>query len=306
MYADLSLIRDYTPEDDRIGRPVVVTHFKKKGKSLYYINAHHGSGIDNPTCETARKAIEACGPRMVVIEGFPTENGISSLSYIDYANRQAAQKFPDGEPAYAALCAYQRGIPFVGGEPSNAQICSAMKKEGYTAKDITAFCLLRQISQDRREGDTMDGARLSERAAHYINRAFDFIPATARLTLPEFEAWYKSHSRGGKHFLEISPNDIAPFPPPFGDYFQRLNHRIGIVRERHLDTLIAESLASHDRVLVVYGDGHLVKSRAVFEKMLGPGASMQIATKQRTEKQRPARPGHGVRPQKQSDTASPR
>jgi hypothetical protein len=53
----------------------VVTHFQRDEKNLYYINARHVSGIDNPTCVTVREAIHTYKPQLVIIEGFPTEAG---------------------------------------------------------------------------------------------------------------------------------------------------------------------------------------------------------------------------------------
>ena len=282
MYADLSLIRDYTPQDKLVWRPVVVNHFQRGGKSLYYINARHVAEIDNPTCDTVREAIGVYKPQLVIIEGFPTECGVSPDFFIDYANREATRNFADGESGYAAFLAHQNRIPFLGGEPLTIQICSVMEKEGYSAKDIMAFYLLRQIPQDRREGKAMDEAHFAERALRYLPQAFEHIPQQERLTLPEFEAWYAIHGSDGKHFLKTSADDLAPYASPVGNYFQQLNHRLGLVREQHLDTLIAESLANSDRVLVVYGDGHLVQSRAVFEKMLGPGKSIALVKDQVT------------------------
>jgi hypothetical protein len=56
-----------------------------------------------------------------------------------------------------------------------------------------------------------------------------------------------------------------------GNVFERLNAKISLIRDRGLNSLIAESLEKYKEVLVVYGDGHLVRSRPVLEDMLGPG-----------------------------------
>jgi hypothetical protein len=302
LYADLSLIRDYKPQDDLVWRPVVVTHFQKDEKNLYYINARHVAGIHNPTCDTVREAINRYKPQLVIIEGFPTEAGSSPDFYIDYANRDAARGFVSGEPAYTAFLAHQSHIPFVGGEPSHAALVASLEREGYSVKDIMAFYLLRMISQERREGNPMDEAHFAESAAHYLQQDFSYIPQQERLTTDEFEAWYDAHKADAKHFLKTSTDDTAPYASPAGSYFQHLNHRLGMVREEHLDGLIAKSLTSNDRILVIYGDAHLVRSRAVFEKMLAPGTSTQIAINQ-GEKQSPSRPV--TTSAGQSDMASP-
>lgn len=275
MRANLSLIRDYTPGDDLVSRPVGVTHFQKEEKNLYYVNVHHVSGIDNPTCGSVRTAFEICNPQRVIIEGLPTQCGVSPAFYIDLLKREAARNFPAGEHNYAAFLAHRNNIPFIGGEPSRTEVYFAMHKEGYSAKEITAFSLLRLIPQHRREGMLMDETHFVERAKHYLDCAAEGCPER-RMTLPEFEDWYVARRGDERHFLEICTADFAPYGSEASNYFQRLNHRLGMVRERHLDTLIAESLTNADKVLVVYGDGHLVQSRAVFEDMLGPGAAIQL------------------------------
>jgi hypothetical protein len=276
LYPDLSLIRGYTPEDDLAQRPVVVTHFQRDQKSFYYLNAHHVTGIENTTCHTVRQAIRAFKPQLVIVEGLPTEAGPSPNFYIDYANRQAARSFVSGEPAYAAFLAHQNHIPFVGGEPTHTAIVTSMEREGYSVKDIMAFYLLRALPQERREGKPINEAHFAEWSAHYLQQYFSYMPQQERLTIDEFKAWYDSHKADSKHFLEISTGDFAPYASPVGNYFQEFSHRLSRIRDGHLCTLIAEVLSSHDRVLVVYGDGHLVKTHRVFEKMLGQGAIIQL------------------------------
>jgi hypothetical protein len=257
------LIRDYTPSNSSARRAVALTRFRKGRKRLDYINARHVSGIDNRTCEAVREAIQTHRPQLVIIEGFPTDCGLSPRPYVDYSNHQAKRGFPHGETAYAAFLACQHDIPFMGGEPTDEHVSAAMVKLGYPPKEIMAFCCLRTIPQDRRDGKRIDEA------------TFAAVLGEKGLTLMEFKAWYAAH-KGSKHFLEISPEDVAPHSPPSGSYFQIMSHRIGLVRERHLDTLIADSLTRRDHILVVYGDAHLVKSRPVFEKMLGPGRNLPI------------------------------
>ena len=78
--------------------------------------------------------------------------------------------------------------------------------------------------------------------------------------------------------LEIDDDDLRPTNWEGANYFQRLHHTMDPIRERHIDSVIANSLIEHDKVLVVYGDGHLVKSRLVFERMFGaPSRTVQVA-----------------------------
>jgi hypothetical protein len=285
LWADLSLIRDYPREDKLVERPVGITQFQKGQKILFYVNADHVSGIDNRTCETVRVAVETCGAERVIIEGLETVHGISPQFYIDFVCREEKRGFPAGEHNYAGYLALRNNIPFIGGEPTRQELSSAMESEGFSPRDTMAFRLLQSIPQERREGFSMDRASFDKRAQCYLDHYADLNPA-GHLTIKEVEDWYVMHRPDDRHFLDLSTQDFAPYNDTSASYFQRFNHRLGLVREQHLDTLIADSLNAMNRVLVVYGDGHLVQSRAVFENMLGPGQFIQVSSGQ------PSRPLH--------------
>jgi hypothetical protein len=290
LYADLSLIRDYTPEDNLLSRPVAVTHFRKDEKNLYYINAHHVSGIDNPTCDVVREAITRYKPRCVVIEA-RTGGEVSPAAFLGDVKRLAESGFRrGGEPYYTAHLADENNIPFIGGEPIERDVFLAMEKAGYSAKDMIGSNLLRQIPQLRREG-TLDEAHFSGQATWYLGAIADSagVSKDARMTFDEFKSWYAEHDKSGKDFLQTTSEDFAPFNSSDASYFQKLSYEVGLVRERHIDTVIANSMNEYGTVLVVYGDAHLMQSHAVFEKMLGPGATIQISNN-RAEKCDPSRP----------------
>lgn len=279
MRPDLSLIQDYTREAGDASRPVAVTHFENGSKHLYYINASHVTGIKNPTCETVRKAIQTYKPQLVIIEGIPTEDGVSPPSYVDYVNRkERPQNFPLGEPAYAAFLAIQNQIPFIGGEPSEETIHTFMAAEGYSARDLMAFYALRLIPQYRQLGKTID--EIFPQIAGDVDFSFNNVTENETLKLDELAAWYNQHRGSSGDLWTINTENFAPYSSSDASYFQSLNHKIGIVREQHIDTLIADSLINNDRVLVVYGDGHLVKSGPVFENMLGPGKLILLSNNQ--------------------------
>ena len=175
---DLSLIHDYTPEDEHTFRPVAVTHFHGDNKDLYYVSTHHELGTQSTTSKTVRQTMEQYNPQLVIIEGLQTQKGVSP-AVDDFAHAE--------EPAYAAYLAGQKNIPFVGGEPSEPQIFKEMEGKGYSAKDIMAFYLLRNIPVWRRDGE-LNKEHFDRQANEYLNlQMFDFIPKEKRLTFDEFK-----------------------------------------------------------------------------------------------------------------------
>ena len=148
---DLSEIIELTEEHNRTYRPVAVTEFRSDEKRLYYINADHVSGIDNPTCETIRQALMLFRPDFIIVEG--VKSGAERSGVLTFVKEQVESGFiRGGERAYAAFLAIENRIPFSGGEPSDSIILAGMKDKGYSAKDVIAFYLLLAIPQWRREG----------------------------------------------------------------------------------------------------------------------------------------------------------
>ena len=67
----------------------------------------------------------------------------------------------------------------------------------------------------------------------------------------------------------MKSNDLSPLATSNATWFQRLAAMTGEVREHSIDIQIGRLLQQYDRVLVVYGEAHLLKSLLVFEKLMG-------------------------------------
>ncbi len=140
---DLSLLRSYMPEDDLEVRPPVITHFARDGKDLVFINAHHVSGTDNPTCVAVRQAVETCDPRFLIVEGFPSAWGVSPERYLALVQTYERNGFAEGgEGAFAVSIAHPRGIQFQGGEPTDTELLAIARTKGFSLLDYVGCLLL--------------------------------------------------------------------------------------------------------------------------------------------------------------------
>ena len=139
---DLSLIHAYRKMDAYM-RPVTVTHFQKDRCNLYYVNAHHVTGIDNATCHTVREAIELYKPAFIIVEA-QAEGKISPPSLIALAASETESGFSrnGAELAYTIHLADKKDMPFTGAEPRDQAIFEAFRGK---AKDVAAFYILRHI-----------------------------------------------------------------------------------------------------------------------------------------------------------------
>jgi hypothetical protein len=270
---DASLLRDYSFEAqaEEPFAPPYLAEFRKEDKRLIYAASAHDLTPDSPTFKNVAEGFRRLEPACVVIEGLAAKRGFSPPWFTAYAARHAAEGFVgEGEAGYAAHVAAQRGIPYIGGEPSDEEIHAAMAVKGYSTKDVMAFELLRFIPVWRQRG------RLERERAAFGRQADAFladpawfdIPAEGRLTFQEFERWYERHGELRKPYLDVEGQEFSPLPG--GNWFERLSCEINRVRDASAVRVIGEALASHRRVLAVYGGAHLVIGRPAFEAELGP------------------------------------
>ena len=94
-------------------------------------------------------------------------------------------------------------------------------------------------------------------------------PKEKRLSWDEFQALYAAHKAewGNKDPWQVVAGDSDPHSGAIVNYFQKMSAIMDQVREKNLDTVIADALAKYDKVLVVYGSAHQYKSRPVLEAM---------------------------------------
>lgn len=94
-------------------------------------------------------------------------------------------------------------------------------------------------------------------------------------TYEEFERWYRTRVRLNKPLDDLTYNDSGPANGPTANYLQRIGSARDRPREKAIVRSIERMLNRHDRVLVVYGSGHLVKQRKVWEALLGPSKDLK-------------------------------
>jgi hypothetical protein len=268
---DAARLRDYSAELQAAEPfvPPFLARFARGRKSLHFAAVLHQTGLDSPTFKTVEEAFRRADPQLVVLEGLPTRAGPSPASFCAYAEKHAADGFArEGEIVYAAHLCLARGTPFLGGEPGAAEVHEAMRRLGYSTKDLMAFELLRFIPVWRRRG-TLEADDFSRQAEASLRDSAWFEAAgEERLTFAEFESWYGAHGDLNKPYLQAEEGDLAPLKS--GNWFERLSAELGVLRDRSAVAAIAAALESADRVLAVYGGAHLAVARGALEAVFGP------------------------------------
>ena len=267
LVPDLSLLKARTHAEHRKlgGRAPYFSHYKKGGMELVFIAARHEPRVGSPTHRLIKEVIEGFDPKCVITEGLRSEDGYSPEGLIrDAKRREKNGNLP--EPLYAALLCSEKEIPFIGGEPMPIVTTEALRAVTEDDTDVLGFLAVRHLGQVRREEPETELGNKVKRLLPRMIRQFELETA---LTLEQFKDWYKRTTGRAFSAEGLRRGDIAPIAVEDPKLLKRMGIAAMMAREKHLLSLEAKLLSEHQKVLVIYGSGHLVYESEVLEKMLG-------------------------------------
>ena len=277
FHPNLELTQDYSFElqkKEPFDVPYV-SHFKKGKKQLVYIAANHSRDKDGPTFRLIKQAFDEYKPDFVIVEGVSANAKLDG--FIDHARKcfEQMKKGNCAEPSYAAFLSLINKTPFSGAEPDDKELAAeALSLFNLSIEDIAYFYALRLANQWKRQREGILDSEFERKIESYFPRLAKRVGAKQDLSFQAFLSWYKQKNGVSFSVEQVKNNDLAPVKD--GVWSQKLSYSIGVIRERSILRTIAAGLNKHERVLVVYGGGHLVKSRPVLEDMLGaPVAEFQ-------------------------------
>ncbi len=264
------LVQTYDPARETAlypAGPPLIALYQSRARTLAWVAAVHSPTPATPTAELVRGAIAHAKPRAVVLEGFPTSWGPNPARIMS----RVAQLPPDlgDEGDVAVRTASAIGADVWGGEPSDAELASALAVQGFAPADLFYTAFFGPLEQDQRNGafasprdPAFDAAfmRLASELAPSYRVPSDASPAA-------FRAWFKTQF-GVR--LEDDPEWYArgwPGKQGVSSAIARAsNHR----RDIHAYTTIIERLEADNRVVVVFGASHLSSVWAALVHTLGP------------------------------------
>lgn len=273
---DLSLLRAWSPEAQRAEphpTPFVASFRTERGE-LRFIAAKHGFGDEDPTHLTVKREMERFAPQFLVIEGRAFHGRVSPRWYRELAARSCTPTGAPscGEPRYAATLAMARDIPFITGDPPDADIVAGLRKAGYSPEDYAGLSVLQMLPHWNAQGvlASSGAAAAVEGYLPSLRRDFGLRPDFG---YAELRSWYRE--KAGRELVPeaVTSADTAPRVDDGATWVNRLCAASDAVRETAIVREIAARAARHERVLVVYGGGHLVKQRKVLEALYGPATA---------------------------------
>jgi hypothetical protein len=249
--------------------PFIAT-YEKDGAFLAMVAAEHVFTPDNSTIRAITSAFASASPALVIVEGFPTAMGESPPPLVDEAKQRGtpgASAFANGEGLYAASLAIARQVPFVGGEPTNAQQVEALARKGYALPDVWFAFVVRELGQSKRSGaiSTPDNGtlqRVYDQAARSVARELKTQP----MSFPNFSARYREMFGVD---IKDDANLVKRNDPGTGTLLGAIAQADMTSRDEHLLATIRQALAKSKRVLVVYGNAHWTTLSAALQNELG-------------------------------------
>ena len=266
---DLSLLQPRRQDDqdpDVTGAPYVAL-FEKDGKQLLFLAAKHEKDIENaPTHELVRKAIDWLEPDVVIIEGVRTSEGPNPQRFLGNARRRV-ESGSAPESLYAAVLGIDSGAIVIGGEPDPEATTDVIHEAGYSDSDLLGFLLARRMVQMVRNQDLTRDEFDSQanKALRFLKRKFKI---RSDFDANDFLNWYK-RNLGEKFKARKIRSEVNPMLVDEPTILRKMAILAMKAREYNLAELEARMLQEHDRVLVVYGSGHLRWERRMLEDMMG-------------------------------------
>lgn len=275
--ADVQLIKRLGPGAYRNEPfiPPYIALFQRGQKLLIFVSGDHGKGINSTVAKSIRHAFKRYKPQALIVEGLSSDAKNDALDRLRQAKAFAA-KWPDEFPEnyYPIFLADRAGLPFVGGEPGLAATRDALRPLGYEAEDLLGLtigsnvgALTDECAKDRDKcAKMLDGMAARSASELGIPGAYDFA---------EFERWFVRRAGLSTPAHKLTAKDCMPFGGQGATYLQTVAYQLELIRESAIVRQMDKMLNSHDRVLIVYGSGHLVRQREVWKTALGPSKDLK-------------------------------
>lgn len=247
--------------------------FKRDGRKLAFVGVQHDSDPASSTHDLIERAIRTLKPRVVIVEGIPTNWGHNPSRLVEIGNQipDANGLLPDGETVPAVREALALQSLLIGGEPSDAEVRRIASQGGVSDEDLLGFYVLRVVPQwlSQRQVDDLTSDPASELISGQLDRSRKELGlATSVLpTADDWRRWRLSRNRGAsQNSIDIKEaGPLADGPWATG----RIGAAISKARDSHLLKLTTQELAKRGSVLIVYGGSHALIQLPALEHLMG-------------------------------------
>lgn len=265
MVIDPDLVKGMFPLPADIPEPLfgekpVLAHFRREGFDLWYLGSLHEFRMDSRTFRLLERVYSKFPVARVVVEGRTYDNGDVPESDIKHLREEIVSgSLTEGERGYAILCAAERKIAAVGGEPTDRAMADHLIARGFTPQDVLGQMVVSWVPLWRRQGvlgQTSIAVLVTDmlkpqRREYGIDESIPF-------GYEDFLGWYRKANEEEFNSEVVGADFERSAPYPDGRFrTQRISHEGSLLRNRFIASALTRELERHRRVLAVFGSGHL-------------------------------------------------
>ena len=242
--------------EDEIPAPHPYKAIYKKGKKeLVFIASVHGYNKKTFKFITEEFLDSKNFPDILLIEGISKEEGLNPGRAFSSVMRD--------ERSYSYTLAFQKGVPFLGAEPSNEEFITSYGEGIYTVEDLQGIGFLDRLFRQKMSFDM--ATKNLENSRFYIEEI-----SGKMFTYDEFKSWYYKTNEKEFDMENVEKKESFPFRKGEKEYKSALmRSETGRIRNQYIATIIAENLNKYNKVLVVYGGHHHVELKYALLDLMG-------------------------------------
>jgi len=232
--------------------PYVLNLQTQEGSLLYY-GAEHTADLKHPQFSDMEKLWQEFKPSLTLSEG-----GVWPL---EKSKEEAINRH--GEQGFLRYLTDRDDIPVKSLEPESSREVALLLKE-YSAEQIKVFYTLRQVSQQKRMGQTEPLEEYVKKFLEVLSReeGLDGMPQN----LKEFEESVTRVLPTLKNWQEVPDSWFRPTKKE--TWTNEMNRKISDYRNQHMVELIVNEVKKGERVFAVIGFSHVVMQEPALRKAL--------------------------------------
>ncbi len=245
--------------------------FNHQNKMLTFLASKHSVDPNSLSHKLVDRAFEELNPDFLIIEGFSIHDQIPGEQQLEEVCSSTIDQ-RCAEQVYAMLVSYENNVPFIGGEPTKYERYKNIRQAGFGNEDYYYYKSLQLINvlintETRSPADNLEelfSKRIETTTQDFIGFQSVFnreLSIDAPIFKPnpfyDFNALYETrHQKTFEWTNNITQNHYWNRPDKKTLYGQMAAVD---VRTREINLLAEQSKAldAYDRILVVYGAGHL-------------------------------------------------
>ncbi len=259
--------------------------FKTPKKELCYVGVSHENSLEGDTFHLVKTTFDAFEPEILILEGFSYTYGRNPWFILDRIKEmtESTPHWPGGEPNFAAFLAQRKGIPFVGAEPTDKEICEQLMAKGYLNTDVAFFYFLRQTGEYYRSKELLSEEQLPvlfkrDMGVYQFHFFLQKVPS-----YEDYQSWLRQHCHRNICFKNIDQlSGELTAPKLDGKLFtHQISNEINAIRDAYILKVELNIAREFSKIMIVYGGAHYYSQEEILKRYFGEPTYRRSRTSRR-------------------------